>query len=84
MMHDAWYFSIASLPQSAKQEITQYLNSVDTIYRAELDRICDFMNQGYSSDGTVMIDAIRQLDQRRNQDLSKVAPELAIIIGYEK
>jgi organic radical activating enzyme len=82
MMHDAWYFSIASLPQSAKQEITQYLNSVDTIYRAEFDRIRDFMNQGHSSDGAELCRQIAILDERRNQNLQSVAPELAQIIGY--
>jgi organic radical activating enzyme len=82
MMHDAWYFSIASLPQSAKQEITQYLNSVDTIYSAEFDRIRDFMNQGHSSDGVELCQQIAILDERRNQNLQSVASELAQIIGY--
>ena len=83
MMHDAWYFSIASLPQCAKQEITQYLNSVDTIYRAEFDRIRDFMNQGHSSDGVELRKQIKILDQRRQESLIAVMPELAKLLQYE-
>jgi hypothetical protein len=84
MMHDAWYFSIACLPDSAKQAITEYLNNVDTIYRAEFDRIRDFMNSGASTDGFMTRMKIADLDRRRNQDLQTVAPELAELIEYNK
>jgi hypothetical protein len=29
MMHDAWYFSIATLPDTAKAAITEHLRSAD-------------------------------------------------------
>ena len=86
MMHDAWYFSISRLPATAKQQIADYLTNCDTPeqFRAEFNGILDFMNRGESSDGLHMQQQIRQLDQRRNQDLQKIAPELAQILGYEK
>jgi pyruvate-formate lyase-activating enzyme len=84
MMHDAWYFSIACLPDTAKADISRYLDSVDTIYREDFDRIRDFMNAGVSSDGAELCKQIRLLDQRRNQDLAQVQPELAEIINYVK
>ena len=84
MMHDAWYFSIACLPDSAKKSITEYLNSVVTIYRSEFDRIRDFMNSGASTDGFMTRMKIADLDRKRNQDLATVAPEFAQLIEYNK
>ena len=85
-MHDAWYFSIATLPDSAKAEITKHLRSVDVPpqYRGEFDRIIDFMNNGASTDGFMTRMKIRDLDRKRNQDLRDVAPEFADIISYSK
>ena len=84
MMHDAWYFSIACLPDKAKQAITDYLNSVVTIYRSEFDCIRDFMNSGASTDGFMTRMKIADLDRKRNQDLQAVAPEFAELIEYNK
>jgi len=84
MMHDAWYFSIACLPDGAKKAITEYLNSVDTIYRSEFDCIRDFMNSGASTDGFMTRMKIADLDRKREQDLRTVAPELAELLNYVK
>ena len=84
MMHDAWYFSIACLPDSAKTAITEYLDSVATIYRDDFDRIRDFMNSGASTDGFMTRMKIADLDRRREQDLRIVAPELAELLNYVK
>ncbi len=84
MMHDAWYFSIACLPDSAKQAITEYLDSIDTIYRSEFNRIRDFMNSGASTDGFITRMKIADLDRKREQDLCSVAPELAELLNYVK
>jgi pyruvate-formate lyase-activating enzyme len=84
MMHDAWYFSIACLPDTAKQAISEYLDSVDTIYRSEFDRIRDFMNNGASTDGFMTRMKIADLDRKREQDLRMVAPELAELLNYVK
>jgi pyruvate-formate lyase-activating enzyme len=84
MMHDAWYFSIACLPDTAKVAISQYLDSVETIYRSDFDRIRDFMNGGASTDGFMTRMKIADLDRKRGQNLMHVAPEFAQLINYEK
>jgi hypothetical protein len=85
MMHDAWYFSIATLPDSAKAEITQYLQglTLPVSFRREFDRIVDFMNRGASTDGFMLRMKIRDLDRKRNQNFASVAPEMAQLIGYD-
>jgi MoaA/NifB/PqqE/SkfB family radical SAM enzyme len=86
MLHDAWYFSIATLPDSAKTEITRYLETADVPaqYQAEFGRIIDFMNCGTSTDGNMLRTQIQDLDRKRNQDLAQVAPEFAKLINYVK
>jgi MoaA/NifB/PqqE/SkfB family radical SAM enzyme len=86
MMHDAWYFSIATLPDSAKAVVTEHLRTADVPaqYRAEFDRIVDFMNTGASTDGFMLRMKIADLDRKRNQNLQDVEPELASIINYVK
>jgi MoaA/NifB/PqqE/SkfB family radical SAM enzyme len=84
IMHDAWYFSIASLPDTAKAQVEQYLRGVDTIYRDEFDRIIDFMNRGASTDGFITRMKIQDLDRKRNQDFAQVAPEMAQALGYQR
>jgi MoaA/NifB/PqqE/SkfB family radical SAM enzyme len=86
MMHDAWYFSISRLSATAKAQIADYLSGCDTPeqFREEFGRIIDFMNRGKSSDGEETLHQIRRLDQRRQQNLRKIAPEIAEILGYEK
>jgi len=85
MMHDAWYFSIATLPDSAKAAISEHLRSADVPaqYREEFDRITDFMNNGASTDGFMTQIKIRDLDRKRQQNLRTVAPELADILNYD-
>jgi len=84
LMHDAWYFSIATLPESAKVQISEHLRlaTVPLQYREEFDRILDFMNSGASTDGFILRMKIADLDRKRNQDFAGVAPEMAKIIEY--
>lgn len=84
MMHDAWYFSIATLPDTAKQAITRHLQTaiVPAQFREEFNRIIEFMNSGASTDGFMMRMKIRDLDRKRQQNLATVAPEFAEIINY--
>ena len=84
MMHDAWYFSIATLPDTAKAQISEHLRSatVPPQYREEFDRITDFMNSGASTDGFMLRMKIADLDRKRNQDFAAVAPEMAQLIEY--
>ena len=85
MMHDAWYFSIATLPDTAKSAITEHLRSADvpSDYREEFDRIVDFMNTGASTDGFMLRMKIADLDRKRNQNLCNIEPEFARLINYE-
>jgi organic radical activating enzyme len=86
MMHDAWYFSIATLPDTAKAAVAEHLLAADVPpqYREEFDRIVDFMNSGASTDGFMTRMKIADLDQKRNQDFATVAPEMAQLIQYNK
>ena len=70
MMHDAWYFSIATLPESAKNDIILHLESanIPLQWREEFDRICDFMRRGASTDGFMLRMKVRDLDRKRGQN----------------
>jgi MoaA/NifB/PqqE/SkfB family radical SAM enzyme len=83
MLHDSPELSIAHLPESAKLEFAEYLRFVDIPYefRREFDRIIDFMMRGVNTDGEDLKRKIKELDQRRNQNLAEVMPELARAIG---
>jgi hypothetical protein len=85
MMHDAWYFSIATLPETAKAGITKHLRSanVPAQYREEFDRIITFMNNGASTDGFMLRMKIADLDRKRTQNLRAVEPEFADLIDYQ-
>jgi MoaA/NifB/PqqE/SkfB family radical SAM enzyme len=84
MMHEAYYFSINTLPESAKQSVTQRLQQaqVSQLHRLEFDRIIDFMNNGVSLDGFILRMKIADLDRKRQQNLLSVEPEFATIIDY--
>ena len=84
MLHEAYYFSISTLPELAKRVITQRLQlaQVSSQHRKEFDRIIDFMNRGASLDGVNMRREIANLDRRRNQNLVITEPEFATLIEY--
>ena len=86
MMHDAWYFSIANLPIKAKTAIADHLRQakIPVEYQNEFDRIIDFMMNGANTDGVQMLREMKNLDQRRAQNLTHVAPELAELIDYDQ
>lgn len=85
IMHDAWYFSIAGLPEHAKSMAQQSLlnASVPKQWQKDFGNIVDFMLQGTSADGHELRKQIKILDQRRAQNLISVLPELARAINYE-
>jgi len=85
IMHDAWYFSIATLPDAAKTAIAAYLTqaAVPDQFRVEFDHIINFMNNGASTDGLMLKMKIKDLDRKRNQDFNMVSPEMAKLIEYE-
>jgi len=84
MMHDAYYFSISSLPDRAKQAITLRLQSAQVPDRVkeEFARVIDFMNNGVSLDGFQLRRELANLDRRREQNLAVVEPEFAELINY--
>lgn len=84
MMHDAYYFSIATLPEAAKNKITQQLQQaqVNKKTQSEFGNIIDFMNNGNSLDGFILRMKIADLDRKRNQNLATVEPEFAQLIEY--
>ena len=84
MMHDAYFFSISSLPEQAKQAITERLltANVPGPVREEFARVADFMNRGVSLDGEQLRREVGNLDRRRGQNLVAVQPELAELVGY--
>jgi MoaA/NifB/PqqE/SkfB family radical SAM enzyme len=84
MLHDPYYFSIATLPDHAKQIVRQSLitANIPQAYREEFDRVIDFMMNGASTDGKILRMKIKDLDFKRSQDLGSVAPELALAIDY--
>ena len=84
MMHDAPYFSIANLPKTAKQQITNRLccAQVSQKHKAEFANIMDFMNNGTQDQSQQMLAEIRRVDARRNENLAQVEPEFAQLINY--
>jgi len=85
MLHEAFYFSISTLPDQAKTRVVESLRLGDVPQqdRDEFQRIETFMLSGPSLDGHILRGKIRELDQRRGQDLRRVAPELAEAIHYD-
>jgi MoaA/NifB/PqqE/SkfB family radical SAM enzyme len=84
MMHEAYYFSISTLPETAKQAIATKLQSaqVDEKTQQEFVQIVDFMMRGASLDGDILRMKIQDLDRKRQQNLRLVEPEFAQIINY--
>ena len=86
MMHEAYYFSISTLPADAKVAIATQLQqaAVNDHTHKEFAQIIDFMNRGVSLDGNILHMKIADLDRKRNQELSVVEPEFAKLINYVK
>jgi len=84
MMHEAYYFSINTLPEPVKQQLTQRLGSacVSARHQQEFERIVAFMNSGASLDGFILRMKIADLDRKRQQNLAVVQPEFAQLIDY--
>jgi len=84
MLHEARYHSIGSLPDSVKQIIKAHLSNiaVSAKNKLEIDRIVEFMMNGQSLDGTELLANIKQVDDRRGQDLRTYHYEFAKAIGY--
>ena len=86
MLHDAPQFCIANLSRKAKDLAEATLRSarISPGNRREITRIIDFMQNGQNDLTKTLRESILQLDQRRDEDLSVIAPELARAIDYVK
>jgi MoaA/NifB/PqqE/SkfB family radical SAM enzyme len=83
MLHEAWYFSIACLPDQVKKKIIDRLEHRQFgVYTDQITRVCEFMRRGASTDGFMTRMKIRDLDRKRQQNLAEVAPEFATIMEY--
>lgn len=84
MLHQPFFLSIANLPVKAKEIALERLRAAKVSYtnRLEIDKIIDFMTNGFSEDGRLLLDKVQQLDARRRQNLADWHPELAKAIGY--
>ena len=84
-MHEAYYFSVGTLPTEAKAVAIQRLRDaqVTAKHREEFDRVIDFMMNGASTDGKILRIKVADLDFKRSQNLRDVSPELARVIDYE-
>ena len=78
------YHSIGALPDWSKYRVKQKLESstVSNDTKNEFEKIIQFMMQGSSLDGNLLREKIKEVDQRRKQNLAQHHLELANIIGY--
>jgi MoaA/NifB/PqqE/SkfB family radical SAM enzyme len=84
MMHEAYYFSVSTLPDTAKSVVIGRLKSAQVTehHRREFDRVVGFIENGASLDGNILRMKVRDLDWKRGQDLRDHHPELAEAISY--
>jgi MoaA/NifB/PqqE/SkfB family radical SAM enzyme len=84
MMHEAYYFSVSTLPDTVKQAIAVRLATADVSEhtRLEFANIIEFMNGGASLDGFMLRMKVADLDRKRQQNLLDVEPEFAKLIEY--
>ena len=84
MLHEAYYHSVGTLPERAKQIAIERLQNanVTEYHRREFNNIIDFINGGVSLDGNILRMKVKDVDQRRKQDLCAHHPELAQAIEY--
>ena len=84
MLHEAYYLSIATLPEDAKEKISILLDAaeVSSYHKKEFAKIKDFMLRGVCLDGNILRMKVKDLDWRRKQDLRTHHCELAEVIDY--
>jgi sulfatase maturation enzyme AslB (radical SAM superfamily) len=84
MMHEAYYFSVNTLPNTVKTAVTARLNAADVSDRTrkEFDNIIEFMNGGASMDGFMLRMKVADLDRKRQQNMANTQPEFAKLIEY--
>ena len=86
VLHDAWYFSVACLPDTAKTAVADYLTqaNIPNQFRNDINSVVDFMQRGASTDGFMTRMKIADLDRKRQQDFPSSSPEMALLLDYNK
>jgi organic radical activating enzyme len=86
MMHEAYYFSISTLPETAKLAVAEHLTTADVPepIKLEFANIIKSMTDGVSLDGDILRMRIADLDRKRQQNLADVEPDFARLINYVK
>ena len=84
MLHQPSHLSIASLPDTVKQQVNHTLDniSVSPSNAAEIKTIVSFMLNGKSTNGNELRANIELLDNRRGENLRTFHCEFAKAIGY--
>lgn len=86
MLHEPFYFSIATMPKKAKDLATLRLRSANVSDKTmnEFENIIRFMENGNTIDSSEILHVrLRDMDFKRRQSLREVAPELADAINYQ-
>jgi MoaA/NifB/PqqE/SkfB family radical SAM enzyme len=85
MLHDGPQFCIANLNRDTKDLAIDRLRraQVSQFHRLEFDKIIEFMQQGSDTDASDLKASIRKTDQRRDENLNHVLPDLARALHYE-
>jgi len=85
MLHEAYYHSVGTLPELAKQVAIKNLRNADVTeyHRKEFNNIIDFIEAGVSLDGQILRMKVADVDRRREQDLRTHHLELADAIAYK-
>jgi hypothetical protein len=84
MMHEAYYFSISTLPDLVKTAIVARLSAAEVSERTrkEFNNIIEFMIGGASLDGFMLRMKVADLDRKRQQNMVNAQPEFAKLIEY--
>jgi MoaA/NifB/PqqE/SkfB family radical SAM enzyme len=84
MMHEAYYFSISTLPDLVKTAIVARLSAAEVSERTrkEFNNIIKFMIGGASLDGFMLRMKVADLDRKRQQNMVNAQPEFAKLIEY--
>lgn len=83
LLHDAWYFSIRNLTQEAKDLIRDKLSNYAGNHADEIVNLIQFMDSSPATDGTKLVEILKNSDKLRGQKFSDHHPEIAKAIGYE-
>jgi MoaA/NifB/PqqE/SkfB family radical SAM enzyme len=84
MLHEAYYLSVGTMPDKAKQEAIRRLENAEVrdFHRSEFNRVADFIRNGNSLDGNILRMKVADLDRKRSTDLRVDHLDLALAIDY--